>query len=95
MSEITGIVIYEPELRFTMSGHELCTFEIDTGTEKIRCVAWRDVAESIIDRNWLPGNEVTVSGTWKTRIWNQGGETRTTREYIVKLFVGPANAGRI
>ena len=82
---LTGTITYDPELRFTPSGKSLCTFRLivdKKGEETISCQAWETLGETIINRDdkYKRGTEVTVSGYYKTRVFNEKSFT----EFIVK-----------
>jgi single-stranded DNA-binding protein len=92
--EITGVLEYDPELRFTPRGHPVANFVIidhETG-EKTQCELWRIAAEEFIEQ-FTPDRrmaKVTIWGSRKHRSWNdRNGEIRITESFNVIRYEFP------
>ena len=75
---VTGVLEYDPELRFTPGGHAVATFVlIDHATgEKTSCEMWRDKAEDFIEQ-FFAGQRMAILTVWgasKTRTWRDRNE---------------------
>lgn len=69
METITGLLQYDPELRFTPGGHAVCRlYLIQDETGEIRyCDAWND-AETLAQ--FSRGDRFTFTGQDKTQTWH-------------------------
>lgn len=97
--QIIGTVGGDPELRFTPSGHAVCSFSVawtprkrdsqtgewsDGETSWFRCTAWRDLGENIA-ASITKGTRVVVTGTVTARDWeDRDGNKRTSIEIDVE-----------
>ena len=84
MNEYTGILLYEPELRFTRMGREVCTFYLkcDPPNDRISCVTWEKVARKVIEKEFKKGDKLDVAGIWQSRTFNG----KVYRELNVRHF---------
>jgi single-strand DNA-binding protein len=100
---ITGNLTAEPELRFTASGRPVASFTIantprfpdesgqwkDGETWFVRCSAWGDLAENLIN-SLSKGTAVVAAGRLRARTWETAeGEKRAAVEFTVD-DIGPS-----
>jgi single-strand DNA-binding protein len=100
---ITGNLTAEPELRFTPAGRPVASFTIantprfpdesgqwkDGETWFVRCSAWGDLAENVIN-SLSKGTAVVAAGRLRARTWETNeGEKRATVEFTVD-DIGPS-----
>lgn len=100
---ITGNLTAEPELRFTASGRPVASFTIantprfpdesgqwkDGETWFVRCSAWGDLAENVIN-SLSKGTAVVAAGRLRARTWETAeGEKRAAVEFTVD-DIGPS-----
>jgi len=83
-----GRLTKDPE--FTHVNKAKCTFTIAVETRKgnyqrtdfIPCVAWREQAELIANYT-VKGQQVAVSGEWRSSTYTKGGQNQTVLELEV------------
>ena len=90
---MVGNVVYEPELKTTNSGVNVCRFRLavkrpddkDT-TDFIDCVAWRKTGE-LIDEYVAKGDKIGVDGYLTIRQYDgNDGTKKTAVEIVVEEF---------
>ena len=76
----TGLLHYDPELRFTPGGHAVCRMElvVDGTGELIYCDAWRELAETLAQFN--RGDRFTFTGQTKTQTWKDRDDVEHSRD---------------
>lgn len=100
----TGNVTGDPELRFLNDGTAVASFSVavndrvydratgaykDGETMYIRCTAWRDLAENVVE-SIVKGTRVNVQGKLKTRDYTtKEGENRTSLDCEI-VEIGPS-----
>jgi single-stranded DNA-binding protein len=70
---ITGILQFEPELRYTPNGIAVCSFRlIDSITKTIQnCEAWESIGEDIVEADLKAEISIAVTGYHKIREYNK------------------------
>ena len=77
--QLEGKIKELPDLRYTPTGKEVCSFYLE-GT---RCIAWQELGRQIYD-NILVGDKVRVFGTSKERWWTTPeGEKQHAEEFTI------------
>lgn len=86
----TGTLEYQPELRYTPSGDAIVNFGLFTlpDLRLMRCEAWNELAESIVERDLQTGTKIEVIGSVKTRKWEDREMTMREYEYISVTAIG-------
>jgi single-strand DNA-binding protein len=91
---LVGRLARDPELKKTNSGKSVCSFSVAVSrdykdaegnypTDFINCVAWEQRAD-YLSQYAHKGDLIGVIGSWETRKYESGGETRTAHECKVK-----------
>jgi single-strand DNA-binding protein len=98
--EALGNVGRDPEMRYTQSGKQVCSFSLasnkrwtDSATgekrEKttwVKCVAWGKLAE-VINQHVTKGDKLYVSGDPSAEAWtDNSGESRSTLTLTIRDF---------
>lgn len=86
----------DPELRFTPKGNPVCTFRIAVNrnyttaegerkqeTEWVNIVTWNKLAERC-NEFLAKGRNVYLSGSLRTRSWDQDGQRRSRTEVVAR-----------
>jgi len=94
----------DPELRFTQSGHAVCTLSMATnreytkGEEKVketewhRVVVWGKQAEAV-GQYMTKGRSIYIEGRLQTRSWEADGITRYVTEVVAQVVQFLGNGG--
>ena len=91
--EFIGRLGADPETRYTANGAAVCNFRIAAGwkskekegTEWIPIVVWGKLAEAC-QKYLIKGSRVYVSGSWRTRKWqDSSGQDRYTTEVVIDI----------
>lgn len=90
---LSGRLVRDPEIRYTKQNTAVARFVIATNegkdkdgneiTEFIRCTAFKKTAE-FIDRFFLKGSAIIVTGRWHTNTWEKDGEKHYDTEVQVR-----------
>lgn len=86
----TGNLVRDPETKYTTGGDAVTNFTIGCGwtskngegTEFVRCVAWRKLAE-ICNEYLKKGKPVLIRGRMQTRKWERDGQDQYTTEIVL------------
>jgi single-strand DNA-binding protein len=88
---LCGVLIREPESRYTSGGKLVCNFSLCTQTGEHRtfhnCVAWEALAEQIAAVKNPPTKKrqrLRIVGRLNTRVWERDGDKRTSTEIICR-----------
>jgi single-strand DNA-binding protein len=81
-SVFIGTLEYEPELRYTPQGKALVNLTIVINDQLRRCEAWDVMAEAIVEMDLKKGQEVHITGSEKTRKWDNREGEESEYEYI-------------
>lgn len=87
---LLGRLAFDPELRQTPEGIPVTSFSVavsrgnkEKGTDFIRCVAWREMGESIA-RYFTKGKPIVVAGRLRTESYkDKQGNNRNRTEVVV------------
>jgi len=82
---LRGLLVRDPEIRYTASGKPVANFTVLTAYEKRteyhRCTAWEKVAE-ILGERFKKGSFIALAGRLQTRSYEKSGEKRYVTEVI-------------
>jgi hypothetical protein len=92
---VTGVLEYDPELRFTPGGYPVSTFVLidHASGEKIYCEMWREKAEDFIEA-FFSGQRMTTMRVWgvfRMNTWfDRNGEEQSRRVFTVRRYEFPS-----
>jgi single-strand DNA-binding protein len=82
---LSGVLVRDPELKYTTSGKAVANFTVATTYEKHteyhRCVAWEKQAERL-GEHFKKDSFIELSGRLQTRKWEKDGQKHYTTEVV-------------
>ena len=83
---LTGVLIYDPEMRFTPSGRSHCTLHLNADElgMTVHAVGWQETGEKLAELS--EGDIIRVTGNWKTRTFTAEQGEQTVEEFVIRSF---------